>query len=112
MRDPQGASRRRGLRIGPSIFCAFFKSRLCSFFMLFLRAHYGILLRRGVTGELAQTRKLLKASAPRKYTVDGCREAIQNAKPLFGLSIRPLLRLESVLALFAVLFACCWIWVM
>ncbi len=70
------------------------------------------LLRRGVTGELAQTRQLLKASAPRKYTVGGCREACQNVQPLFGVSIRPLLRLEPVLALFVVVFGCWWVWVM
>jgi nucleoside-diphosphate-sugar epimerase len=57
------------------------------------------LLRRGVTGDLAQTRALLGGRGPRAYTAEGCAQAVDGlAKPLFGVSVRPLLRWESVVA--------------
>jgi len=55
------------------------------------------LLRRGVTGNLEDTRELLGRD-PQPFTADACRISLAGlAKPLFGVSIRPPLRPQAFL---------------
>ena len=68
------------------------------------RAQLG-LLRRGVRGDLEQTRAML-AREPRPYTAEGVQAAVSGlAKPLFGVSVRPVLRAEVALAVLVLLIA-------
>eukprot|EP00908_Phaeocystis_cordata_P023989 Transcript_6454.p2 GENE.Transcript_6454~~Transcript_6454.p2 ORF type:complete len:348 (-),score=97.39 Transcript_6454:18-1061(-) len=68
------------------------------------RAQLG-LLRRGVRGDLEQTRAML-AREPRPYTAEGVQAAVSGlAKPLFGVSVRPVLRTEVALAVLVLLIA-------
>jgi uncharacterized protein YbjT (DUF2867 family) len=65
------------------------------------------LLRRGVLGSLDETRGLL-AREPRPYTADGVKDAVEAAKPLFGVSVRPMLRVEVAVVLLALLAVAVW----
>ena len=68
------------------------------------RAQLG-LLRRGVLGNLDETCALL-AREPQPYTAEGVQAAVSGlAKPLFGVSVRPVLRAEVALAVLVLLIA-------